>query len=72
MLYTKEKRTFPADGTSYRGLILEDWRLVGIGFEQGVHCIHLVTKHTNLKQTKMMMMMMMMIIIIIIVIITIF
>ena len=52
MLYAKEKRTFPADGSSYRGLILEDWRLVGTGLEKGVHCIHLITKHRNLKQAK--------------------
>ena len=56
MLYAKEKRTFPADGSSYRGLILEDWRLVGTGLEKGVHCIHLITKHRNLKQTKIIIM----------------
>lgn len=58
MLYAKEKRTFPADGSSYRGLILEDWRLVGTGLEKGVHCIHLITKHRNLKQAKIIIMIM--------------
>lgn len=42
VLNAQEKRTFPANGSSHWGLILEDWRFVSIGFEQCIHGIHLM------------------------------
>ena len=42
-----EQRAFPADGSGYRRLILEDGRFVGIGLEQGIHSIHLRTNNSE-------------------------
>ena len=49
VLYAKKERAFPADGSCYRRLILEDWRLVCVGFEQCIHSIHLGIENRNLK-----------------------
>ena len=51
VLYAKKERAFPADGSCHRRLILEDWRLVCIGFEQCIHSIHLGIENTNLKHS---------------------
>ena len=40
----QKKRSFPAYGSSYWRLILEDWGFVHISFEQCIHGIHLVKK----------------------------
>lgn len=52
VLDAQEERTLPADGSSNWRLILEDWWVISIGFEQCVHGIHLTTNQTQSLKLK--------------------